>query len=159
MADKQGWRASLSLTVVGIFGALLGGFVQHLLTLDRERSKVYAERQAEAYVAFLNAFDKHRMSERRAKQGDKKEAARLMDEYEYEARSAVRRIAVFGDKEVVRSLVGWYQLSELPPCDAASNAERAIWEKMRASSLSGTQKVNPSDLDAVVGPCTRAVKQ
>jgi hypothetical protein len=152
MRDRN-WVVSIGLAAVGIAGALLGSAVQHVLTLDRERSMATEERQSEAYVALLNAFDMFRMSESEKAGGREREADELLRRYELEAGAAVRRIAIFGDKAVVEALAEWYRQDGLRPCEAILTPELATWERMRTASLGADQDVSPSDLAAVAGRC------
>jgi len=151
MADNQEWRVSLTLAGVGILGAVLGSAVTHFLALEGERSKAFEERQAEAFVAFLSAFEKDRMSKNMRDQGRKTEAEELKKQYELEAGAAVRRIVVFGDKKVVKAMAEWYRRDNLQPCEETMNPELAAWKTMREALLREGQEVSDSDLAAVAG--------
>jgi len=159
MAYKSGWRVSLGLAGMGILGALLGSTVQHFYSLTQERSKAFEARQAEAYGAFLSAFDKSRMSQVARDEGRKEEAEQLKEEYELEVGAAVRRITVFGDKQVVEAIANWYRRDTLGPCTEVMNPEFAAWKAMREASLGRRQEVASTDLAAVAGRCILAVKQ
>ena len=147
MAEKQGWYLSLSLSVVGIVGTLLGGALQHYLTLDRERSKAIEERQTEAFVGFLNALDKSRVAKRLEVEGNKEKAQELETAFELEGGAAFRRIAIYGDKGVVEAAAEWSrQSATLPTCPAHWKADLEVWVSMRKSTLGPGQSVNPRDL-------------
>lgn len=153
MADRQDWGGlRLGLAAVGIVGALLGYGVQHFLSFERERSKAFEDRQSAAYVAFLSAFDKDRMASEEAKAGNEKTAAKLKIEYRVEAEAAGRRIAIYGDKEVVKAMADWYRAyrsGNPPPCGKQFSAELRMWERMRDALLVRDQKVSRADLAAI----------
>lgn len=153
MSDKQGWRLSLGLAGVGIFGAVLGSTVQYFYSLELEQSKAFEERQADAYTDLLNAFDKYRMSQEAQQAGRANEADELMKEYTLEAGAALRRISVFGDKKVVEAVAGWYRHHPLGPCDKGLAPELATWKAMRETLLGAEQEVSNSILAAVAGRC------
>jgi len=135
MADKPGWRVSLSLAGIGILGALLGSAVQHFYALVREWSKTFEARHADAYVALMDAFDTSRMSRQAEIEGRRSEADELMKQYELGAGAAVRRIAIFGEKRVVEALAKWYRTNDLPPCVESLKPEIATWQTMRDALL------------------------
>jgi len=147
MAEGPGWYVSLGLSVVGIAGALLGGALQHYMTLDRERVRAIEERQREAFVGFLNALDKSRVARQLEAEGDKAKARDLKTAFELEGGAAFRRIAIYGDKGVVKAMAEWSRKSTtLPPCPAHWRADLEVWELMRESSLGSRQGVSPRDL-------------
>lgn len=158
MADKQSWRISLGLAAMGILGALLGSAFSHLLTVDRERSATLKKHEADAYVAFLSAFDKYRMSEQVRADGRSVEADDLLRQYRLEAGAAVRRIALFGDKQVIEALALWYQRDALRPCEEHMQPELVAWQKMRGAALGRGDEVSAGDLAAVAGRCSLSVK-
>jgi hypothetical protein len=160
MADNQSWRISLGLSAVGVVGALLGSVLGYSLDLHRERRSAFEQRQNEAYIAFLNAFDEFRVAEAEKAAGHEKEAADLDRKYELEAGAAVRKIAIYGDKRVVKALAGWYRMDpRLYPCDKQSTNELATWEAMRESLWGGERNVSPSDFTAVAGHCRSGENQ
>jgi len=148
MAEKQGWRVSVALAGIGILGALLGNAYSNRLAVRRE----IVQRQSEAYVAFLGAFEKYRMSMVESNNGNPSEADRLMRDFEIEGGAAARRIAVFGDVEVVKALANRYRDFSLPACEERiPKTELAVWESMR-SSLFGSD-VSSNDFAAAAGRC------
>jgi len=140
---------------VGIVGALIGSTVQHFYSLAQSLDA----RQAEAYIAFMNAFDKSRTAESEKKAGRKKAAEDLEQQYKLEAGAAVRRIAVFGHKQVVEAIAKWYRRDAILPCEDDMSIEIATWKAMRESSLGKRQEVNSSDFAAAAGRCTLEVRQ
>ena len=153
MADKPAWRGSLGFAGIGIVGALLGSTFQHFYSLEQQRKKAFEAHQAEAYLAFLGAFDKFRMSLDAREAGDMERADELMEQYELDGSAAVRRISVFGDKRVVEAIAKWYRRETLHPCEESLNPELATWKAMRDAALGKSQEVGASDLAAVVGRC------
>lgn len=151
MANNHDWRLSFGISAVGVVGALLGTALQYGLTVRRERTNAFEQKQNDAYLAFLNAFDKSRMAKREA---DSAKAAQFAREYELEAGIAARRIALFGNKQVVEAMAEWYrhQGTQLPPCNEDDKIELAIWLSMRG----GLAKVDSADLAAVAGRCRLA---
>ena len=137
MADSSNWRLSLAVSAIGVLGVLAGGTVQHLFSIDRERSKLFEEREREAYASLLTALEKERLSRAEAEAGREASALRLKMDYDIEAAAAVRRIAVYGDQRVVMSLATWYEQSppRLPVCDrnalALVNAAKAMRDASR----------------------------
>ncbi len=159
MADRHNWRVGISLAVVGIVGAWLGSAVQHFLSLEREQRNAFENRQNAAYVAFLSAFEKYRVGRQ---ERDSARAEELLREYELEAGTAGRRIAVFGDRQVVQAMANWYRAyepGEVPECDQRSNTELALWVGMRGALLGGDQAVSTDDLAAITTACRPAVGQ
>lgn len=129
MANSKGWLISLALAVVGILGALLGNEFSHRLTVSRD----IVQRQSDAFVAFLNAYEKRRLVE---SEKDSKVAEQLNREYQLEAGAAARRIAVYGHVEVVKAMAEFYRSAKLQPCkEVTSKTELAIWESMRRVML------------------------
>ncbi len=151
MANNRDWRLSLGLSAVGVVGALLGTGLQYGLTVHRERTNAFEQKQNDAYLAFLDAFDKSRMAKR---ERDPAKAAQFEREFELEGATAVRKIAVFGNKQVVEAVAEWYrqQGTKFPPCSEEQRTELAIWRAMRG----GLEKVNSADLAAVAGSCRLA---
>src|SRR5262245_20461072 len=147
MAGGQGWYVSLGLSLVGIVGALGGSALQHYLTLDRERGKVIEERQREAFVGFLNALDKSRVARMLEAKGEKKKALELETEFEVQGGAAFRRIAIYGDKDVVKAIAEWSrQSTRLGPCAGHWKSDLEVWLLMRKGSLGAGQDVSPRDL-------------
>lgn len=145
MADSKGWHISLALAVVGILGALLGNVYSHRLTVSRD----VVQRQSDAFVAFLNAYEKRRLVEI---EKDSNVAEQLNREYQLEAGAAARRIAVYGNVKVVKAMAEFYRREELKPCEAVvSKTELAIWESMRRVMLGSDFDRN--DFLTVAGRC------
>jgi hypothetical protein len=185
MAERQGWRTSLSLTAVGIVGALLGSAVQQTLTFYRERSTTFQQQQREAYVAFLNAQDKSRMADQlkqealdekaRASQLKRKDretmeatavrdevkARELRNEFELEAGAALRRIAIYGDKRVVEAIAEYSRQvgRGQQPCGDHWEADFAMYKQMREVSLGRAQTVSARDLAALSIGCKPVAAQ
>lgn len=106
--------------------------MQQFLTTDRERSRVFEERERDAYVTFLTALHKSRMAAVEYKGGHTENARMLNLEYELEATAAVRRIAVYGDERVVKAVARWSRRSpDLLPCDENTRVLVAITKEMR----------------------------
>ena len=156
MAEKQGWSVSLSLAVVGILGALLGSSVQHLLSLHRQRTQVFEERRRDAYIAFLNALDKSRVARQERTAGHEEKAQQLETEFELEGGAALRRIAIYGDREVVEAIARYARQIRDPDdsCSTTWQADLAIYERMRNISMGESQRVNPRDFAEVALFCT-----
>jgi hypothetical protein len=153
MAGSEGWRA-LSLAAVGIAGALLGTAVQHVLSIDRERSRAFEEQQRAAYVSFLDALDKSRVAQAEAAAGDTVTARALQTQFELEGGAAFRRIAIYGHKRVVEAIAEWSrQSTTLPPCAPHWRADLEVWQLMRESSLPKGQEVSARDLGELAMFC------
>jgi hypothetical protein len=144
MAERQGGHSSLILSAVGIVGALLGGAMQHYLTLDR----TIEERQREAFTGFLNALDKSRVARQLEDAGNKEQASNLNVQFELEGGAALRRMAVYGDKDVVAAVAEWSRSGQtrLAECPAHWKSDLNVWESMRRHSLGRWQSVSPRDL-------------
>lgn len=149
MADKKGLGLQLVVAGVGIAGAMLGYGLQHLLSYERERSKVFEDRQSAAYVIFLDVFNKYFLALEQEKAGNEEVAAKLKMEYLVDGQAAGRQIAIYGEKEVVKAVADWYRIHRsetLPLCDEKFESELQMWEKMRDALLPQDQKVTRSDL-------------
>jgi hypothetical protein len=159
MAEKPGWGTALSLALVGVIGAWLGSAVQHFLSLQRERTTAFDERQSEAYSALLNALEKRSVARAEETAGNTEMAKVLDREFRLEAGTARSKIAVFGDKRVVEALANWYrsyEQGERPTCDEKLTAELALWQGMRNALLGDDQTVSLDDLAASTAPCRPA---
>jgi hypothetical protein len=159
MAEEQSWTPKLIVAAIGILGALAGYLVQNFLSRERERSSAFEERQNHAYDALVDAFDKYRLSQEAEQAGDLERAGKLKTEYESELRLAARRVAVYGDKDVVRAMAEWHRAywpEAPPPCDKLLGSELDMWVNMRAALLVGDQQADPRDLATITGPnlCT-----
>ena len=157
MVDSKGWPLALSLAIVGIVGAWLGSAVQHYLSLERERRTAFEERQSDAYVAFLTAFDKYRVAADEELAGNSGEAAALRRAYELEVGAAGRRIAVFGDGRVVQAMARWHRAyggGGQFPCDERLSSEVALWEGMRGAVLGRRQSVTTGDIALITTRCS-----
>jgi hypothetical protein len=154
MADQSNWRLSLAIPAIGVLGVLVGGTLQHLFSIDRERSKVFEEREREAYASLLTALEKERLSRVEEEAGRKDSAQKLRMEYDIEAAAAVRRIAVYGNESVVTRLTTWYELSpKLPTCDPHALALVAVAKAMRDTSRPD-QSVPMAALSPLVQSCS-----
>lgn len=154
MADStsKGWLISLALAVVGILGALLGNMISHRLTVGRD----VVQRQSDAFVAFLNAYEKRRLVDEGGM--DKNVAEQLNREYQVEAGAAARRIAVYGQVEVVKAMAEFYRTrrDKLLPCDGVDlKAELAIWESMRRVLIG--DDFDRNDFLTVAGRCNPSI--
>jgi multidrug efflux pump subunit AcrB len=156
MADKQDWRLSLAIPAIGFLGVLLGATLQHVFSINRERVKVFEEREREAYATFLTALEKGRLSRTEEEQGRMENAQRLRMEYDIEAAAAVRRIAVYGDAHVIAALKDWYERPpQLQPCGEGALAVVAAAKAMRDISRPD-QSVSIAMLSPLVQFCTAA---
>jgi hypothetical protein len=155
MGDRRDWGA-IGLAALGIVGTLLGGTLQHFLTLDRERSLTAKEREGAAYLAFLAAFPKSSLAQREKEAGRVENAAKLETAFELEGQAAVRQIALSGDKLVVTAIAKWYHEGGLPGCSDALRTEFVFWERMRMALLGDAQTVAAGDLAAITVFCKLA---
>ena len=170
MAEKSGLLVSLTVAGVGILGALLGGAAQHFFTVVEEHSKAFEARQAEAYVALGEAFDKPRMSRQQGEETNSsvdpalktwhaQKAAELNLQYELEGGAAVRRITVYGDKRVLQALAEVYRAQGgNKPCNEAEKPELSkevsLWQSMRDVSVGKGQDVSADDIAVVALRCS-----
>jgi hypothetical protein len=146
MAQNQVW-VSVGIAAVGIMGTLLGTAAQHFYSIDRERRQALQKRQSDAYVDFLNVLDKPRVAAQLRADGKIMEAEKLEIAFEVEGGAAFRRIAIYGDKQVVEAMAEWSrQSTTLDPCPPHWKADLGVWQRMRETSLGGGQIVNARDL-------------
>jgi len=134
---------------------LLGTTVQHFLTMDRERREAFREQQIEAYGDFLNALDKSRVARDQKEKGNENKARELEIAFELEGGAAFRRVAIYGDRQVVTAMAEWSrQSSSLPPCPAHWEADLKVWQFMREASLGTGQSVSDRDLGELALFCS-----
>ncbi len=149
MAEQQNWRLSFGLAALGIIGTLVAPVIAHFLNVSQERGREFKQRQRDAYLACATALPKLKQAQEAAKGSE--EASKL-SEYEASAEAAFRKVALYGDREVVDAVADWYRSYDLPLCNEHQKSEIATWEAMRKSSL-GADSIDAESLAALVTHC------
>jgi hypothetical protein len=166
-------RQSLYLAVVGpimaLIGTIIGALMAHTFTTDQERAKALTERKGEAYVALLTAEVAGRLSREESngtalgrKQVDQTVGEALEQKFQIEGDSAIRRIAIFGDREVVHAIAEWKRAGDHKGlCQSDWEKDLDMWVEMRKNVLGSdaNQRVTDSDLWQLALPCNPTAEQ
>jgi len=148
--------------VLALAGSILLASVSASITYwyssSAEREKALSEQRKEAYVGYVSALDKERVSHMDFKCDlEKDKLCQLRVEFELQAGASLRRIGLYGDASVVHATAEYIRKVGRPgagPCDASSwKLDLGMYLEMRRSTL-GKQDVSERDLAALLLPCT-----
>jgi|APLak6261659701_1056019.scaffolds.fasta_scaffold54025_1 hypothetical protein len=111
---------SVAFTLLGV---ILGAVVSYLLTIDQQRINNLREIRKTAYIDFLNAQVLWDIGSDR-------------DAYEKQTATARKKIAIYGNKEVVKALAQYWRnnFQQTVICDSTQQKTRddvAIYQSMR----------------------------
>jgi len=146
MSDS-GSKSTIPLAVSVALAALTAA-ITYFFTAKVEREKVLTDQRKEAYVGFVSAFDKDRVSRKGLGCDlEKDKLCPLQLEFQVQGGAAMRRIAIYGDLEVVRAIAKYSRaLGRLTePCPQTWNLDLGMFIEMRKSVL-GEHLVSESDL-------------
>ncbi len=151
---KEATNPILTLAVTIIVAACTAAFTYYF-TARSEREKTLTDQKKEAYVGFVSAIDKDRVSRRELScklETDK--LCQLQVEFEVQGGASLRRIAIYGDPGVVHAIAEYSRaLGRLTaPCADTWKLDLAMFVEMRKSVL-GEQGVSDYDLAELALPC------
>ena len=167
MEKKKGLIQTVVLTGVGLIGALLGYSYQQYLSSQLEHQKAFDSWRREAYISYLSAMEKLRISHDHEEAASKvkkntmerrrlkAKAEKLRDEWEYEATTGARKIGIFGNTMVVAAIAKhWRETSEDRPCGKGWKTDLAIFRAMREQAVPNESRVSDDDLAQVTMLCS-----
>jgi hypothetical protein len=172
VSAKSAFVQSILIALLGIAssigGAWVGGNVANKSSIEQERIKSLRERRDQAFTDFANSLDKARRAAelRIAAQSASAEfsmkltdkAVELDSDFEVLGSGAMKRIAIFGEAEVVRSIANWSR-SEKPNLQDCTGevwkTDLNSWKSMRRSALGSSDDVDQKDLGELALPSCR----
>jgi hypothetical protein len=139
--DLTQGRKSIVFTLIG---AVLGAVGHYLLTLDQQRLELLRQARRDAYVQFLDAEVILTVGQD-------------PDKYRQETASARKRIAIYGNKEVIEALASyWRKYFDRPDCDATPDKLRddvRIYQSMRSDIMPWLESISDSDMYMLMFLC------
>jgi hypothetical protein len=166
MQRKTGLVQAALLTGVGIIGSLLGISVQQYWTVQLEHQKSFDSWRREAYVSYLSGIEKYRLSQEEEEAANKLKVGtpeqkrrkakveQLRHEWKYDATTAARKIAVFGNSAVIEAIARhWSEQSQDRRCADDWKTELALFRAMREQAVPKQPRVTDDDLALVAMGC------
>jgi hypothetical protein len=121
MADAKSNFSILALAGSILVAGLTASF-SYLFSSNADRSKALSEQRKEAYVGYVSALDKERVSHMDFKCDlEKDKLCQLRVDFELQAGASLRRIGLYGDPSVVHATAEYIREVGRPgagPCDA-----------------------------------------
>ena len=156
MSEQTATTAAIFALAASIAAAAATASFTYFSTARSDREKALTEQRKEAYVGYVSALDKDRVSRMDFKcdlEKDKLCQQRL--EFEVQGGAALRRIGIYGDPAVVHATAEYSRAigSLTTPCDSKHwKLDLNMYLEMRRSVL-GEQGAIERDLAELLLPC------
>jgi hypothetical protein len=155
MSDKKEVTNPILALAAGVILAACTAAITYYFTAKSERDKTLTDQKKEAYVGFVSAVDKDRVSRQKLScDPEKDKLCQLQVEFEVQGGASLRRIAIYGDPGVVHAIAEYSRaLGRLTaPCADTWKLDLGMFVEMRKSVL-GEQGVSDYDLAELALPC------
>jgi hypothetical protein len=157
MTENRSSNSSSFALAGSILVAGLTASLSYWASSKADREKALVEQRKEAFVGYVSALDKERVSHMDFNCDlEKDKLCQLRLDFELQAGASLRRIGLYGDPSVVHATAEYIRKVGRPgagPCDADSwKLDLGMYLEMRRSIL-GEQVASDRDLAELLLPC------